>query len=201
MERAMEQASLNKPNIFSSTERKIAKTGLCVTIPTGLIYGLYQAFPGNTLIATMFASFGALALIVGILCLMAKPAEVATGKVKKFVNRGWMYTGRLSDSFKTPKRFLPDVLGSQRHTCQTRNNARAHRRTSRPTFSNSSKGHSGDGDPDQGDPPGPSHPVTPLSNSDKKLNKFSFPWRLFRRPGSWRVSCRKSAVRGRSACL
>jgi hypothetical protein len=195
MEQGIEQTRLNKskPEVFSRNERRIAKFGLCAAITTAALYGLYQMFPNQPLIVAAFAALAALTLIIAFLCVLTKPAEITADGVKKLVKWGRTYSGRLSADFRTQKRVFSSVLRGQRHTCRARANARAHRSAPRPTFahaSNSAGGNSsGDGDSgqsDQGDPPGPSHSVTPLPIGSKKSNN---PPTLRRRSGSYRMDC------------
>jgi hypothetical protein len=186
---------LNRSENFSGKEKIIAKSGLCAAIPTAVAYALYQAFPENPLIAAVFASVGALTLIAGLLCLLIKPAEIATRKVKKLADWSRMYSGRVLKDCRRLKQFFSYVFGAQRNTCQPRNNDRAHRSASHPTFGSSSKGNSDDGDSDPGDQPGPSYPVTPISSRGKKLNSLSLAWRFLRCHGSRRVRCGKNVTR------
>jgi hypothetical protein len=81
-----------------------------------------------------------------------------------------------------------------------RSNARAHRSAQRPTFTRSSESSSDDGESDQGDPPGPSHPypVTP-PYSNPKPNSLLFLWRITQSLGCCRVSRRKSSIKGGAA--
>jgi hypothetical protein len=68
---------------------------------------------------------------------------------------------------------------------------RAHRRASRPAFTQSGGSDSGNGDSDCSDPPGPSHPVTSPFPRLKQSNSCFSPWP---RLGSCRVSERGCAA-------
>jgi hypothetical protein len=202
----MEPQNLNeptaKPEVFSRTERRIAKCGLCAAIPTWALYVLYQAFPGQPQIAAMFVLLGALTLIAASLCVLAKPAEMTTKAVKKAAKWGLLYAGRVSTNLKASKRLVTLLQNGKILTCRVRTSVRASRGVSRPTFAHTS-GSSGDkgsddGSSDQGDPPGPSHQhtVTPFTLCDKKLNSSDAPRLSLYGLGCWLMSGNRHDSRG-----
>jgi hypothetical protein len=114
----------------------------------------------------------------------------------KLIKKAFKITKARSANLFSPRKVSGFSRVSSIRT-RVRTNARTHGRASRTSFARSSGGSvsSGDsGESDSGDPPGPSHHLTPLtlfSCSTIKLNSPSRPWRSLRSPGYWRVSCPK----------
>jgi hypothetical protein len=175
---------------------------------------------GITLFAYIAIATGALAIMNGavaflfetvkrVICLATKimgkeepepSLEEEKPLFAKAVLKGVDAVRRRFDVARPIRKFISSRnVGAYSHGA--RSNARAHRSAQRPTFTRGSKNSSDDGESDQEDPPEPSyfHPVTPYHYSNPKLNSLSFPWRITRSLGCWRVPCHKSTARGYAA--
>jgi hypothetical protein len=171
--------------------KPIAGKGLVAAVPALAFCWLCAFFPDVAFLKAVFGVSCLAFFAYAISCAGLLFSGEMTGGAGKIIETGWRYSRRLSDIFKMPKNIVS--VSCRRFTNRARTNSRSHRSASRPRFARSSKSGSGDGESDQGDPPGPSYPqhfVTP-NYSNSKLNSALPRRRVWPRSGCLRSPCHK----------